>query len=499
MPEQPFDDIPPWPPTRWTEPLSPDFPSAFDRVAQVMQIAWVQAFGYELEPWQVQLLRAMLEVFPEGHKRAGQLRWMQAVASVGRQNGKSEIAAALSLWQLMVNPRAALVAGIATSVRQAGIVYQRARTIVMRTSLARSFKATGTRGISSRSPGASYTVEPSKSASLQGIPITLGIVDELHLLKIAMWIDMVNGAGGRPDCLVGGITTAGDDNSELLIHLYGQGKTSIDTGGANRVGFWVWEAPDSVIPDDDVELGRRLAMANPGVASGRRDLENLVTKVRTLPEAEVIRYDLNRFVASESVFIPTGTWSGSVVADEWPVGVRPIFTITRTLDWKWASITATGRRPDGSTFSDLVASVPLDEGSAIETLVDICIRLARHNPVTFGMAWETLADLGKALTARGLPVRMVRSGDMKGGAALFYTRLVKGLVKHPGHLLLTVQVPRAMRKNVGDEFLVVGAARRVKKSKDDKPPKWDIDAVLGTVEGVYIAETHIDRAPQLHF
>lgn len=486
MPEQPFDDIAPWPPTRWTEPLAPDFPSAFDRVAGVMQLAWVQSFGYELEDWQIKLLRAVLEVYPEGHTRAGQLRWMQAVISLGRQNGKSEIAAALGLWQLLANPRSALVAGIATSVKQAGIVYDRARSVIMRTSLARSFKATGTRGITSKMPGAKYNMEPAKSASLQGIPITLGLVDELHILKSALWTDLVNGAGGRPDCLVAGITTAGDDNSELLIHLYEIGQQSIETDGANRVGFFVWEAPDSAIPEDDLTLGRYLAAANPGIASGRRDLENLVTKVRTLPRAEVVRYDFNRFVAATSVFIPAGVWAGGITGQGWPVGSRPIFTITRTQDWKWASIQAFTTLPDGGFYCDLVASVPLTEVSAIRTLADLAAKLMRHNPHTFAMSWETLADLGKELKTRGLPVRMIRSGDRMSGASLFYTKVVSGKVKHPGHALLSTQIPRAVRKNVGEGFVVSPTAS-----------KADIDSVLGAIEGVYAADTHIEPSMQI--
>lgn len=486
MPEQPFSDIAPWPPTRWTEPLSDDFPSAFDPFADLMQAAWVQAFGYALEEWQVSLLRAVLELFPEGHPRAGQMRWMQVVISLGRQNGKSEIAAALALWQLVANRRSALIAGIATSVKQAGIVYERARTIIDRTSLSRSFKATGTRGITSRSPGAKYTMEPAKSASLQGIPITLGLVDELHILKSALWTDLVNGAGGRPNCPVVGITTAGDDHSELLIHLYEQGAKSILDAGANRVGFFVWEAPEPVIPEDDEMLARYLAWANPGVASGRRDLENLITKVRTLPSVEVIRYDLNRFIASVNVFIPPAEWARGATGAEWPSGVRPTFTITRTQDWRWATIQAFAAMPDGSTYCDVVASVPINAESAIRTLADIASKLSRHNPITFGMAWETLGDLGKELKNRGIPVRMIRSGDMVNGSSLFLTKVLRRKIKHPGNPLLSFQIPKAMIKSQGDGFRVSVAVS-----------KADIDAVVGCIEGVYMVDTHIDAPMQI--
>lgn len=486
MTEQPFADIPAWPPTRWTEPLSDDFPSAFDPYLDLMQAAWRQAFGYALEDWQISLLRAVLEIFPEGHKRAGQLRWMQAIISLGRQNGKSEIAAALGIVRLIADRHNALISGLATSVTQAGIVYERVRTVIERTSLTRTFKTTGTRGITSRSPGSKYTMVPAKSASLQGIPITLGLVDELHILKSALWTDLVNGAGGRPNCPVVGITTAGDDESALLIHLYEQGAESIVNGGSNRVGFFCWEAPESVIPADDETLGRYLAWANPGVASGRRDLENLIIKVRTLPKSEVIRYDLNRFVGSVNVFIPPAEWARGATGAEWPAGVRPTFTITRTQDWRWATISAFAAMPDGSTYCDVVASVPINGESAIRTLADLASKLARHNPIAFGMAWETLGDLGKEMKNRGLPVRMIRGGDMVNGSSLFFTKVMRRKIKHTGNPLLSFQIPKAMIKNVGDGFRVSVAAS-----------KSDIDAVVGHIEGVYMVDTQIDAPIQL--
>ena len=207
-PSPPFTEIPAWPPARCTGPLGEDFPSALDPLLPVLEIAWRQAFGYDLEHWQIELLRAILEVFPEGHKRAGQLRFRQVIVSLGRQNGKTEIAAALGLWQLL-RKAGALVIGIASSAEQARLVYDRAMKVISRNpALAKRFDAlTDTRGIRAKD-GGKYEIKAAKSAALQGLPIDLGIVDEVHLLKGALWNDLINGTGGRPDCLVVGITTS---------------------------------------------------------------------------------------------------------------------------------------------------------------------------------------------------------------------------------------------------------------------------------------------------
>lgn len=483
---RPFDDIAPWPPVRYTEPLSADYPSAFDGYRDLFRLVWRAAFGYALEDWQEEALRAIFEIFPEGHRRAGQLRWRQVVISLGRQNGKTEIAAAAGLLGLLMKATSTIV-GIASNVDQARLVYKRTMQAIQGTpALARKFKAlTETRGIRTIS-GGQYEMKAAKSAALQGIPIDMGLVDELHILARALWFDLVNGLGGRENCLVIGITTAGDEGSELLLHLYEQGDLAISAGADARFGFFLWEAPETLVPADDDTLGRYLAYANPSVASGRIDLENAIGEVRSMPPSDAIRYRLNRFVASTSVFIPAAEWARGISGQGWPVGVRPTFTISRTQDWRHASIGAFALLPDGSTYCDLVASVAIDGVSAIRTLADIASRLSRHNPVAFGMSWELLGDLGKELKNRGLPVRMIRTGDMLNGSSLFFTKVMQGKIKHPGHALLSFQIPRTVRKNVGEGFRVSAAASGT-----------DIDAVVNHIEGVYMLDTQIDAPIQL--
>lgn len=464
-----------WPPRRYTPPLTPDFTAAIDPWLPMLRLVWRQAFGYVLEEWQETLLRHATEVYPEGHKRAGQLRFRQVVVSLGRQNGKSEIAAALGLWALLAFTTAYVV-GIASSREQAALVYKRTlQAITANPALSRRFeRMTDTRGIASKS-GSLYELKAAKGAALQGIPVRLAVCDELHLLKAELWSALVAGTGGRADTLVAGITTAGDDDSTLLLDLYDRGAKAIGDPGA-RLGFFVWEAPEARVPEDDDELLEYLAMANPAVASGRRDPEAAIADARALPEADVLRYLLNVFTKRSSSFIPAELWQRAARKPEeaLPAG-RVVFTIDRTPDWGFATISASVKDADGVVWTELVASVVKP---TLEQLVDICLRLSAHGPLTFAADSYSLRPLLDELKRRGLPTFAATLGDITSASALFYALLSKGRLRHADEPLLAAQIPRAVRKNVGEAFRI-----------SRKESGVEIDAVMATLLGAYVAET----------
>src|SRR5699024_7641481 len=112
-----------------------------DRYKGAMQLAWRAAMGHELDAWQVSLLRAITELYPKSDPRAGQLRWRQVLISVARQNGKTELVAALGLMFLLARADG-LIIGIASSAEQAGLTYRRAMRVINRNNaLAKRFEA----------------------------------------------------------------------------------------------------------------------------------------------------------------------------------------------------------------------------------------------------------------------------------------------------------------------------------------------------------------------
>jgi len=456
-----------WPPTRWTRPLDADFASLYERHREMLGRAWYAANGYVLERWQEQLLHAITELTP-----LGILRYREVLISLGRQNGKTEIAAALGLL-FMYHKHSPQVLSIAKNAEQARIVYNRAQKIVKGSAaLSNLFaKLTDTRGLKTKRGGI-WEIKASKSDALQGIPIDLGIVDEVHLIKGELWDDMVNGLGGRDNCMVVGITTAGNDDSTHLLHLYERAESA-------TFGKFVWEAPEPRMPDDDALLGRWLAMANPSVASGRVRIENVVGDARGQVPGNAIRYRLNRFVSGkDNGYINVPDWTRLLVpgfSDDVDL-VRPILTIDRTPDWSYATVVATSKLDDDRIGIQVAKGIP---NPTVDALFDYCEHVfGKLSPETFVVDGYSLPSLAKKLKENGYPVRTMSLGDEVSAASMFYSKVVRGELIH-GEPGLAPQFQNVIRKAThGDQYkLVRGSGSQ------------SIEAALATVRGVYVAET----------
>ena len=228
---------PKWLPTNFTPPLSEDFPSDGPQLVGFVNIAWMtpetDTQNFHLDEWQEWLLNHVLERYPKDHPNpelAGRLRYRQVVISMGRQNGKSVLGAILGLYGLLLHVKGPLVIGIASSREQAEIIYTRTALVVNENpSLKRRFQRTTIhRGMKTADGRGNYEIKPANSASIQGLPLSLGLFDELHLSKSEQWSAMILGTAQRDNGIVVGITTAGDTDSLLLHDLYKIGKNAID-------------------------------------------------------------------------------------------------------------------------------------------------------------------------------------------------------------------------------------------------------------------------------
>ncbi|RAZ34831.1 terminase large subunit domain-containing protein [Microbacterium sp. SMR1] len=462
---------------RYTAPLSDNFTSDWDRFEPIVLIVWREAFGIELDPWQRALLRAILETYPPGHARAGQLRYRSVVVSMGRQNGKTELGAILGLWGLLRQSNAFTV-GLASSKEQADLIYARARkAITGNPTLAKRFRrSTGTRGLETHD-GAIYRVAPATSAGLQGIPITTALVDELHILPRELWADVVNGMGGRPNTLVIGITTAGGDESELLKNLYETGDKAVAGDPTlERFGFFCWEAPESIVPTDDAKLLDYLKAANPALSGGRLDPETILADVRALSTAEILRYRLNRFTSGTEAFIDLAKWGECQRPwdSEWPTGTQPVIALDWSTGQQYATIAAAALDESGNAHTQLVATIV---NPTLEGLTALCEELSFRYPTAFVMYSYRLRELGNELKRRGYPVSLYSPADIVRASNSFYARVARKTLRHAGDPLLTVQLPRTVSKPHGDSFII---------SASDS--STEIDAVMATVMAVHAAE-----------
>ncbi|MFT4051106.1 MAG: terminase large subunit [Microbacterium sp.] len=475
-----------WPPARWSPPLSPDFPSDGDWLLRLVDLTWRNDDGspLTLDGWQRQLIRHVLELYPVGHVKAGQLRYREAFVSVGRQNGKSLVGSILAVYGLL-RERGALVIGLASSADQARIIYRRLlRLIQTDPLLAKRFqRATDTRGIHATN-GSVYEVKASKSAAVQGLAVGLGIVDELHITKPELWTDLVNGTAAKPRGLVFGITTAGDEQSKLLLSLYKRA----EEGAGERFGFWIWEAPEAHVPDDDDALADFLAAANPSVAEGRRPIDDELAAVRSMASessADIIHYRLNRFVASLNPFLPGERWKACARGGGyvWPEVGPLVFALDMTPDDGYATVSAHRKTDDGHQHTELVAWLV---NPTFEQLLRLCERLWGHHPDMYAMDGLKLRALGVELRRRGYPVHIGTQADAFNAANLLYVKVMRREITHAGDPLLELQMPRAVRKARGDAYRIDRASSSV-----------EIDAVMATALGTLVLEQVQPKGLQL--
>ncbi len=425
-----------------------------------------------LDRWQRALIRHVLEVYPEGHEKAGHLRYRECFVSVARQNGKSVIGSILAMYGLL-REKGALVIGLASTADQARIVYERVLAIIKADpKLAKRFKkASETRGIVGTNHSR-YEIKASKSGAVQGLATSLGIIDELHITSPALWSDLLNGIAAKPKGMVFGITTAGDEESELLIRL---DKTA-EEGAPERFGFFIWEAPEARIPADDDELATFLKLASPSIAEGRRDVETDIAEVRTQPESDALHYKLNRFVASLNPYLPGDKWAACAKGGsyEWPASGPLVFTVDITPDDAYASIVATRKDSTGHLHSEMVAWFV---HPTTERIIRTLEMLWMHAPALYAGDGYKCRPLLSEMKARNYPVHIGTQSDSMNSASFLYSRVRTQTFTHAADPLLNLQMPRAVRKNKGDVYRI-----------DKTAGSTQIDAVMATALGAYLAE-----------
>jgi len=392
---------------------------------------------------------------------------------MGRQNGKSLISSILAVWGLLREP-GAVVIGVASSVDQARIIYDRVKftTEAVPQLASRFIRSSITRGLETTTHS-TYELKASKSAAVQGIPVSVGLPDELHLTRKEMWQALVNGTASRANGIVVGITTAGDSGSALLIDLYDRARKAVDVPDS-RFGVFVWEAPDASVPSDDATLGEYLTLANPSLAEGRLDIETVISDCRALPDADVIRYRLNRFIDSSSSWLSPGAWVMAGGAVDLADGGKSItWGIDQATDGSVCSITGNFLDDDGQAYTALVASLVAPQQDDVLNLCNGLSRISQHFALESSPGNKKLIE---ALKSRH--PQILYRGDACAASMMLYRRLAAGTLTHNRDPLLTQQVNHAMRKNVGMDW-------RLTRGRDNSP----IDGLMATAAGLWALDT----------
>ena len=479
-----------WLPTRYTPTLTgtEEFYSDGPRLVKVIELMWTMpGIGrVSLDRWQEWFLNHVLECYPPDwpvEELRGKLRYRQAVLSLGRQNGKSFLASILGFYGMrMLNPAGANVIGLASTADQANIVYNRVvYAINNQPRFKKEFKATGWRGIKRLDANGTeigrYEVKPAKEDAVQGIALDLCVFDELHISKDDLWNAALNGMAAKDESLLFGLTTAGDEDSALLKRLYDTGDLAI-AGGAERFGFFLWEAPEGSRVDDP----EAIKAANPAIASGRIPVERILEDTKTEPEFKNRRFRLNQFIANVNSWVSTSEWlecAGDGIPKD--TGHPIVFAVDKSPSWDEVTITA-ATRIDGKVYTEVVARLV---NAHIEWVTDVCVELNNAwSPVKFYMDANPLKGLSDNLRELGVPTEYMNQTQMAAAADTAYSLIKERRVVHADDAALRKQLPMAITENAGDGYKV-----------SRKKSLTNVDAVIATVIAIAAAENSQDSGP----
>ena len=255
-----------------------------------------------LTAWQKKLIENLYE-----RREDGLLRYKRSVIGLGRKNGKSLLGSLIALYGLIEGEHGAEVYSAAGDRRQARVVFDEAKWQVQQSPALSGICKVYRDAIEVPSTHSVYRVLSSDAKLQQGLNPSTVVFDELHVQPNSeLWDALTLGSGARKDPQIVAITTAGYDMTSICGLLYGYGQKVVRGEIDDETfGFWWWEAAEGC----DLNDRQAWLEANPNLAEGLLDPEDMEIAVKQTSEVAVRRYRLNQWVrTAEDSWLPQGAW-----------------------------------------------------------------------------------------------------------------------------------------------------------------------------------------------
>ena len=258
--------------------------------------------GLRLTGWQKGLLESLYE-----RRSDGLLRYRRSLIGLARKNGKSLLGSVIALYGLIEGEPGAEVYSAAGDRMQARIVFNEAKWQISQSPALSGVCKVYRDVVEIPSTGAIYRVLSADAKLQQGLNASCVIFDEVHVQPNEdLWNALTLSSGARKDPHIIGITTAGFDPDSLCGRLYNYGKRVIAGDQIDeRFGFFWWEAPEGCLVSDRDAW----ADANPNLAEGLLDIEDMEVSMNQTAEVAYRRYRLNQWVRTDGEsWLPAGAW-----------------------------------------------------------------------------------------------------------------------------------------------------------------------------------------------
>lgn len=405
--------------------------------------------GIALDRWQRRAVNRALAV-----DAGGRLVHRHYLISTGRQNGKTALVRSLIGWALTghTTPPWARILGLAHDRGQARLIYEPVMQDLgpIRHRLGgRGLAITRYLGIRSDLYGRhrEYHVGSKESRNaVRGSSNDLAIFDEVRTqIDYGTWNALEPTTRARPEPLIIGLSTAGDDRSVLLREWWERGRRIID-GAEPFAGFGMtWYAAD-----DDADERRAILQANPAVAEGRLSFDVVAGSRHSLSQSGYRAETLNLWTEGADEWLPPGVWLRQVgPRPERPSRLRVVLGVEAVGTWRRATVTV-GIVTDAGAWvgiaGELESSLTGSSSVAPAELVAMLARLASEWGAT-EVAYSKAAAAGDHVEAwatdAGIRPIPMQGRQVRAASQLFRSELIGGRLTHADDPLLEQQVRSA--------------------------------------------------------
>jgi hypothetical protein len=442
-------------------------------------------------PWQKWFLIHALELHPDEVDDYGDpvFRFRKILLLVGRQNGKSTVMQALTLWRMYVD-RCSLVIGTAQDLEVAESLWAESldmaeETEELKVEIGKIERQPGRKKFRLRS-GEEYKVKAASRRGGRGLSGELVLLDELREHQSwDAWSAVTKTTNAKARAQIYGISNAGDASSLVLRYLRKMAHAELgDPDGINDGSAQPAEEllGDEFDEDDDIDSALAIfewsakpgadildrdawAQANPSLGYRVRE-STLASDASTDPEWVFRTECLCQWSDGtlEGPF-PPGTWDAGrwVPASDGDVPPQIVGKVKACVDIShdrtMTYVAFAGFRADGLPQVEIVAQRAGD--SWVEGWLTDDKRRDLIEQVTGQSKGAPVSALMKDLELAGLPVEPWQGDDLPGWTGSFYDLVRAGAVTDAGervgvrHLpqpALDIAAATAVTKPLGDRF-----------------------------------------------
>jgi phage terminase large subunit-like protein len=392
-----------------------------------------------------------------------------AVMSVGRGNGKSTFLAALGLWALFDpdDSGAPQIPIVATTVQQAvtsvyGVALAMLRAEWQLSSRCHVYSAIGAQKIVTPLNFGEMFPRSNDPDGLQGLDMSLGIVDEIGFMPQESWDSMLLASGKRPSSLVVGIGTPGFEKNNALWHMRERVRHGDLPPGFRFTEF----AADAGC---DIRDRDQWAKANPALAEGYMNPSGLETAVAMSPESHFRIFRLGQWHEG------TDCWLGADGGKVWMAceddfqlvpGAPTWLGVDVALKHDSTAVAAVQQRPDGRWHVEAKIWMPTEDGRLdvadvmdhIRNLADeFDVHEVAFDPRFFDLPAQMLADEGLPMVE--IPQNVARMTPAVGQT---FEAIKRRELTHNGDPKLTAQVLNAVARMNESGFTLAKSKSRGK-------------------------------------